>query len=88
MKGTPHYKEEQCAPSLNLEKKQVLDLQASITRFDESSVMHVLLSARADFHRMCDSYKEMADTVREEQRIKDCVIMSVSITYICCELYV
>ncbi|XP_033029321.1 RAB6A-GEF complex partner protein 1 isoform X2 [Lacerta agilis] len=31
MKGTPQYKEEQCAPSLNLEKKQVLDLQASIT---------------------------------------------------------
>lgn len=33
LKGTPHYKEEQCAPSLNLEMKKVLDLQASITRY-------------------------------------------------------
>uniref|UniRef100_A0A8C9LBH8 Uncharacterized protein n=1 Tax=Pavo cristatus TaxID=9049 RepID=A0A8C9LBH8_PAVCR len=33
IKGTPHYKEEQCAPSLNVEMKKVLDLQASITRY-------------------------------------------------------
>lgn len=35
LKGTPYYKEEQCAPSLNLEKKQVLDLQAAITRYSD-----------------------------------------------------
>ncbi|XP_038625417.1 guanine nucleotide exchange factor subunit RIC1 isoform X2 [Tachyglossus aculeatus] len=31
VKGTLHFKEEQCAPSLNLEMKKVLDLQAPIT---------------------------------------------------------
>uniref|UniRef100_A0A8D2L7A4 Guanine nucleotide exchange factor subunit RIC1 n=1 Tax=Varanus komodoensis TaxID=61221 RepID=A0A8D2L7A4_VARKO len=46
MKGTPHYKEEQCAPSLNLEKKQVLDLQASITSLQ--SMLEDLLVATAD----------------------------------------
>nr|XP_060466194.1 guanine nucleotide exchange factor subunit RIC1 isoform X3 [Panthera onca] len=30
MKGTPHFKEEQCAPALNLEMKKILDLQAPI----------------------------------------------------------
>ncbi|CAI7935492.1 Hypothetical predicted protein, partial [Podarcis lilfordi] len=46
MKGTPHYKEEQCAPSLNLEKKQVLDLQASITSLQ--SMLEDLLVATID----------------------------------------
>ncbi|KAJ7335488.1 hypothetical protein JRQ81_013429 [Phrynocephalus forsythii] len=46
MKGTPHYKEEQCAPSLNLEKKQVLDLQASVTSLQ--SMLEDLLVATAD----------------------------------------
>ncbi|XP_019410519.1 PREDICTED: RAB6A-GEF complex partner protein 1 isoform X2 [Crocodylus porosus] len=46
MKGTPHYKEEQCAPLLNLELKKVLDLQASITSLQ--SMQEDLLVATAD----------------------------------------
>ncbi|KAM6304560.1 guanine nucleotide exchange factor subunit RIC1 isoform 5-T5 [Podargus strigoides] len=46
LKGTPHYKEEQCAPSLNLEMKKVLDLQASITSLQ--STLEDLLVATAD----------------------------------------
>ncbi|XP_067399143.1 guanine nucleotide exchange factor subunit RIC1 isoform X3 [Emydura macquarii macquarii] len=46
MKGTPRYKEEQCAPSLNLEMKKVLDLQASITSLQ--SMLEDLLVATAD----------------------------------------
>ncbi|NXT53378.1 RIC1 protein, partial [Pluvianellus socialis] len=46
LKGTPHYKEEQCAPSLNLEMKKVLDLQASITCLQ--SMLEDLLVATAD----------------------------------------
>nr|XP_033781566.1 RAB6A-GEF complex partner protein 1 isoform X2 [Geotrypetes seraphini] len=46
VKVIPHYKEEQCAPSLNLEAKKVLDLQASITCLQ--SVLEDLLVATAD----------------------------------------
>ncbi|XP_062368881.1 guanine nucleotide exchange factor subunit RIC1 isoform X2 [Cinclus cinclus] len=46
LKGTLHYKEEQCAPSLNLEMKKVLDLQASITSLQ--SMLEDLLVATAD----------------------------------------
>ncbi|XP_074712878.1 guanine nucleotide exchange factor subunit RIC1 isoform X2 [Strix uralensis] len=46
LKGTLHYKEEQCAPSLNLEVKKVLDLQASITSLQ--STLEDLLVATAD----------------------------------------
>ncbi|XP_062468511.1 guanine nucleotide exchange factor subunit RIC1 isoform X2 [Pezoporus occidentalis] len=46
LKGTPHYKEEQCAPSLSLEMKKVLDLQASITCLQ--SMLEDLLVATAD----------------------------------------
>ncbi|NWS91380.1 RIC1 protein, partial [Toxostoma redivivum] len=46
LKGTPHYKEEQCAPWLNLEMKKVLDLQASITSLQ--SMLEDLLVATAD----------------------------------------
>ncbi|XP_074850970.1 guanine nucleotide exchange factor subunit RIC1 isoform X4 [Carettochelys insculpta] len=46
VKGTPRYKEEQCAPSLNLEMKKVLDLQASITSLQ--SMLEDLLVATAD----------------------------------------
>ncbi|NXB26891.1 RIC1 protein, partial [Rhagologus leucostigma] len=46
LKGSPHYKEEQCAPSLNLEMKKVLDLQASITSLQ--SMLEDLLVATAD----------------------------------------
>ncbi|NWR67047.1 RIC1 protein, partial [Bucorvus abyssinicus] len=46
LKGTPHYKEEQCAPSLNLEMRKVLDLQASITSLQ--SMLEDLLVATAD----------------------------------------
>ncbi|XP_026559515.1 RAB6A-GEF complex partner protein 1 [Pseudonaja textilis] len=46
LKGTPYYKEEQCAPSLNLEKKQVLDLQAAITSLQ--SMLEDLIIATAD----------------------------------------
>ncbi|XP_030049655.1 guanine nucleotide exchange factor subunit RIC1 isoform X3 [Microcaecilia unicolor] len=45
-KVIPHYKEEQCAPSLNLEAKKVLDLQASVTCLQ--SVLEDLLVATAD----------------------------------------
>lgn len=33
MKGIPHFKEEHCAPALNLEMKKILDLQAPIMRY-------------------------------------------------------
>lgn len=33
MKGTPHFKEEQCAPALNLDMRKILDLQAPIMRY-------------------------------------------------------
>ncbi|KAM9508213.1 guanine nucleotide exchange factor subunit RIC1 isoform 4-T4 [Guaruba guarouba] len=46
LKGAPHYKEEQCAPSLSLEMKKVLDLQASITSLQ--SMLEDLLVATAD----------------------------------------
>ncbi|NWR78376.1 RIC1 protein, partial [Centropus unirufus] len=46
LKGTPHYKEEQCAPLLHLEMKKVLDLQASITCLQ--SMLEDLLVATAD----------------------------------------
>ncbi|XP_069737341.1 guanine nucleotide exchange factor subunit RIC1 [Phaenicophaeus curvirostris] len=46
LKGTLHYKEEQCAPLLNLEMKKVLDLQASITCLQ--SMLEDLLVATAD----------------------------------------
>ncbi|KAM4638650.1 guanine nucleotide exchange factor subunit RIC1 isoform 3-T4 [Amazona ochrocephala] len=46
LKGTPHYKEDQCAPSLSLEMKKVLDLQASITSLQ--SMLEDLLVATAD----------------------------------------
>ncbi|KAJ1218059.1 hypothetical protein NDU88_005645 [Pleurodeles waltl] len=46
VKVNPHYKEEQCAPALNLETKKVLDLQASITSLQ--SVLEDLLVATAD----------------------------------------
>ncbi|XP_065520185.1 guanine nucleotide exchange factor subunit RIC1 isoform X3 [Lathamus discolor] len=46
LKGTPHYKEEQCAPSLSLEMKKVLDLQASIMCLQ--SMLEDLLVATAD----------------------------------------
>ncbi|XP_045436149.1 guanine nucleotide exchange factor subunit RIC1 isoform X6 [Pipistrellus kuhlii] len=46
MKGTPHFKEEQCAPALTLEMKKVLDLQAPITSLQ--SVLEDLLVATAD----------------------------------------
>ncbi|XP_030423733.1 RAB6A-GEF complex partner protein 1 isoform X2 [Gopherus evgoodei] len=46
VKGTPRYKEEQCAPLLNLEMKKVLDLQASITSLQ--SMLEDLLVATAD----------------------------------------
>uniref|UniRef100_A0A8D0TAR5 RIC1 homolog, RAB6A GEF complex partner 1 n=1 Tax=Sus scrofa TaxID=9823 RepID=A0A8D0TAR5_PIG len=32
-KGPPHFKEEQCAPALNLEMRKILDLQAPIMRY-------------------------------------------------------
>ncbi|KAM4708867.1 guanine nucleotide exchange factor subunit RIC1 isoform 2-T2 [Discoglossus pictus] len=46
IKLAPHYKEEQCAPALNLETKKVLDLQASITSIQ--SMMEDLLVATED----------------------------------------
>ncbi|XP_044128870.1 LOW QUALITY PROTEIN: guanine nucleotide exchange factor subunit RIC1 [Bufo gargarizans] len=45
-KTIPHYKEEQCAPALNLETKKVLDLQAPITSIQ--SMMDDLLVATED----------------------------------------
>lgn len=38
MKGTPHFKEEQCAPALNLEMKKILDLQVPIMRYTTLNV--------------------------------------------------
>ncbi|XP_036186976.1 guanine nucleotide exchange factor subunit RIC1 isoform X5 [Myotis myotis] len=46
MKGTPHFKEEQCAPALTLEMRKVLDLQAPITSLQ--SVLEDLLVATSD----------------------------------------
>ncbi|NXH37696.1 RIC1 protein, partial [Dicaeum eximium] len=46
LKGPPHYKEEQCAPLLNLEMKKVLDLQACITSLQ--SMLEDLIVATAD----------------------------------------
>uniref|UniRef100_A0A2K5S6B7 Guanine nucleotide exchange factor subunit RIC1 n=1 Tax=Cebus imitator TaxID=2715852 RepID=A0A2K5S6B7_CEBIM len=46
MKGTPHFKEEQCAPALNLEMRKILDLQASIMSLQ--SVLEDLLVATSD----------------------------------------
>ncbi|XP_006863818.1 PREDICTED: protein RIC1 homolog isoform X2 [Chrysochloris asiatica] len=45
-KGTPHFKEEQCAPALNLEMKKILDLQAPIMSLQ--SVLEDLLVATSD----------------------------------------
>ncbi|XP_068781522.1 guanine nucleotide exchange factor subunit RIC1 isoform X2 [Struthio camelus] len=46
VKGTLHYKEEQCVPSLNLHMKKVLDLQASISSLQ--CMVEDLLVATAD----------------------------------------
>ncbi|XP_051843619.1 guanine nucleotide exchange factor subunit RIC1 isoform X1 [Antechinus flavipes] len=46
VKGTPHFKEEQYAPSLHLEMKKVLDLQASIISLQ--SMLEDLLVATSD----------------------------------------
>ncbi|XP_063311171.1 guanine nucleotide exchange factor subunit RIC1 isoform X2 [Pelobates fuscus] len=46
IKLIPHYKEEQCAPALNLETKKVLDLQAPITSIQ--SMVEDLLVATDD----------------------------------------
>ncbi|XP_055150279.1 guanine nucleotide exchange factor subunit RIC1 isoform X3 [Symphalangus syndactylus] len=46
MKGTPHFKEEHCAPALNLEMRKILDLQAPIMSLQ--SVLEDLLVATAD----------------------------------------
>ncbi|XP_058513300.1 guanine nucleotide exchange factor subunit RIC1 isoform X2 [Ochotona princeps] len=46
MKGTPHFKEEQCAPALNLDMRKILDLQAPITSLQ--SVLEDLLVATSD----------------------------------------
>lgn len=46
MKGIPHFKEEHCAPALNLEMKKILDLQAPITSLQ--SVLEDLLVATSD----------------------------------------
>nr|XP_004653235.2 guanine nucleotide exchange factor subunit RIC1 isoform X1 [Jaculus jaculus] len=46
MKGIPHFKEEHCAPALNLEMKKVLDLQAPIMSLQ--SVLEDLLVATSD----------------------------------------
>ncbi|XP_016069729.1 PREDICTED: RAB6A-GEF complex partner protein 1 isoform X3 [Miniopterus natalensis] len=46
MKGTPHFKEEQCAPALTLEMRKILDLQAPITSLQ--SVLEDLLVATSD----------------------------------------
>nr|KAF6434367.1 RIC1-like protein, RAB6A GEF complex partner 1 [Molossus molossus] len=46
MKGTPHFKEEQCAPALTLEMKKILDLQAPIMSLQ--SVLEDLLVATSD----------------------------------------
>ncbi|XP_051002274.1 guanine nucleotide exchange factor subunit RIC1 [Acomys russatus] len=46
MKGTPHFKEEHCAPALSLEMRKILDLQAPITSLQ--SVLEDLLVATSD----------------------------------------
>ncbi|XP_042542865.1 guanine nucleotide exchange factor subunit RIC1 isoform X4 [Dipodomys spectabilis] len=46
MKGMPHFKEEQCAPALNLEMSKILDLQAPIMSLQ--SVLEDLLVATSD----------------------------------------
>ncbi|KAB1279634.1 RAB6A-GEF complex partner protein 1 [Camelus dromedarius] len=46
MKGIPHFKEEQCAPALNLEMRKILDLQAPIMSLQ--SVLEDLLVATSD----------------------------------------
>lgn len=46
MKGIPHFKEEHCAPALNLEMKKILDLQAPIMSLQ--SVLEDLLVATSD----------------------------------------
>ncbi|XP_021108680.1 RAB6A-GEF complex partner protein 1 [Heterocephalus glaber] len=46
VKGTPHFKEEQCAPALNLEMRKILDLQAPIMSLQ--SVLENLLVATSD----------------------------------------
>uniref|UniRef100_A0A8D2E1W0 Guanine nucleotide exchange factor subunit RIC1 n=1 Tax=Sciurus vulgaris TaxID=55149 RepID=A0A8D2E1W0_SCIVU len=46
MKGTPHFKEEHCAPALNLEMRKILDLQAPIMSLQ--SVLEDLLVATSD----------------------------------------
>ncbi|XP_034885055.1 guanine nucleotide exchange factor subunit RIC1 isoform X3 [Mirounga angustirostris] len=46
MKGTPHFKEEQCAPALNLEMRKLLDLQAPIMSLQ--SMLEDLLVATSD----------------------------------------
>uniref|UniRef100_A0A8D1T9K5 Protein RIC1 homolog n=1 Tax=Sus scrofa TaxID=9823 RepID=A0A8D1T9K5_PIG len=45
-KGPPHFKEEQCAPALNLEMRKILDLQAPIMSLQ--SVLEDLLVATSD----------------------------------------
>ncbi|XP_075416009.1 guanine nucleotide exchange factor subunit RIC1 isoform X2 [Tenrec ecaudatus] len=45
-KSTPHFKEEQCAPALNIEMKKILDLQAPIMSLQ--SVLEDLLVATSD----------------------------------------
>ncbi|KAM6169669.1 guanine nucleotide exchange factor subunit RIC1 [Rhynchocyon petersi] len=51
-KGTPHFKEEQCAPALNLEMKKILDLQAPVMSLQ--AVLEDLLVATSDglLHRI------------------------------------
>ncbi|XP_054980050.1 guanine nucleotide exchange factor subunit RIC1 isoform X3 [Sorex araneus] len=46
VKGTPHFKEEQCAPALNLDMRKILDLQAPIMSLQ--SVLEDLLVATSD----------------------------------------
>uniref|UniRef100_A0A452SNH2 Guanine nucleotide exchange factor subunit RIC1 n=1 Tax=Ursus americanus TaxID=9643 RepID=A0A452SNH2_URSAM len=46
MKGTPHFKDEQCAPALNLEMRKILDLQAPIMSLQ--SMLEDLLVATSD----------------------------------------
>lgn len=46
MKGIPHFKEEHCAPALNLEMKKILDLQAPIMRYSMPSKFDVFLATR------------------------------------------
>lgn len=46
MKGIPHFKEEHCAPALNLEMKKILDLQAPIMRYSMLSKFDIFLATR------------------------------------------